>query len=259
MAKIKKNSNGKKYSKKENKKYVLTDGVLYPIYLTGDTHLHMTNGNEKLGPGVWNYSLLPGDAPLTLKNGIQLTNIAGSCGGCCERCLKNCYAKRLGIFRHSTCIPAWGENTVLAKLDPEAFFNEMQKFINRTAVSVIRAHMAGEFFSYKYMKSLNDFAAKNSEIIFYFYTKRYEWLEKLMTEEGLAENFRPTVSIWKNNYDNPMKFHEFIYDDGTDPELEKVFHCPAVDKNGHETGMTCAACKRCQKAKRGMKTAVYAH
>ena len=44
-----------------------------------------------------------------------------------------------------------------------------------------------------------------------------------------------------------------------DKTLEKVYHCPAVDKNGHETGVTCAKCKRCIVAKRGEKTAVYAH
>ena len=29
----------------------------------------------------------------------------------------------------------------------------------------------------------------------------------------IPENVSPTVSIWHKNYDNPNKFHEFIYDD----------------------------------------------
>ena len=249
----------KKANKKVRKVYKLTDGVLYPIYVTGDTHVHITKGNAKLGEGVYNISLLPGDKPLVLKNGVQLVNIVGTCGGCCKECFKDCYAKKACTRQHNTCIPAWGENTVLAREDMNVFFDEIQRFLDRTEVKTFRVHVGGEFFSYEYMQKWNDLAVNNPDTTFYFYTKRYEWLEKLFLEDGLAVNFKPTVSIWHNNYANPYHFHEFIYDDGTDPELEKVFHCPAVNKEGHETGVTCAMCKRCSKAQMGMKTAVYAH
>ena len=36
---------------------------------------------------------------------------------------------------------------------------------------------------------------------------------------------------------------EFIYDDGTEPDVAKLPHCPAVDRNGYETGITCSKCK----------------
>lgn len=246
-------------NKKTAKQYKLTNGVVYPIYMNGNVHLHMSSGNDKLGEGVWNYSLLPGDEPLKLKNGIQLTNVAGTCGGCCKECKKKCYGIKKAKFRHNTCIRAWGENTVLAKTDLESFFREFQAFIDRSVVSLVRAHMAGEFFSLEYMEGLFDFAKRNKDVTFYFYTKRYEWLERLYLDDKMPDNVKPTVSIWHKNYANPLGFHEFIYDDGTDPEVAKLFHCPAVDKHGHETGVTCAMCKRCQKAKMGMKTAVYAH
>ena len=45
----------------------------------------------------------------------------------------------------------------------------------------------------------------------------------------------------------------------TEEYLKNIFHCPAIDKNGHETGVTCASCKRCFSVKNGDKTAVYKH
>ena len=48
--------------------------------------LHISKGNSKLGEGVFNISLLPSDTPLSKKDGTKLTNIAGTCGGCCDNC-----------------------------------------------------------------------------------------------------------------------------------------------------------------------------
>ena len=250
-------------AKKKNKKnYNLINGVVYDLYITGETHIHVSKGNEKLGEGVYNISLLPGDAPLTLKDGTQLTNIAGTCHGCCEDCKGACYAIKSARVHHNKVIPAWGENTMLAKNDMKTFFAELQLFLDRTEVSTMRIHVGGEFFSFEYMVALVQFALKNKDVNFYFYTKRFKWLE--MTEDVFGdrltkENVHPLVSIWHKNYNNPRGFAEFIYDDGTEPELKHVFHCPAVDKDGHETGVTCAKCKRCRNAKKGDKTAVYAH
>lgn len=241
--------------------YKLVNGVVYDLHMDGDTHIHVANGNEKVGKGVWNYSLLPGDEPLKLKNGVQLTNIAGTCDGCCDGCKGVCYAINSATRHHNRVIKAWGENTMLAKNDMETFFAELQNFINRNEVSVMRVHVGGEFFSLLYMIRTIKFSEENPDVVFYFYTKRYEWLEE--TEDKwngkLPENVHPLVSIWHKNYDNPRGFAEFIYDDGTDPGLAKLFHCPAVDKSGHETGVTCSMCKRCRKAKKGDKIAVYAH
>lgn len=251
--------NNKNIKVRNANEYTLTNGVLYPLYLTGDTHFHISNGNEKIGKGIWTFSLLPGDSPLTLKNGVQLTNIEGTCHGCCEGCKNKCYAINAGKRQHNTCIKAWGENTLLAREDMEVFFAEFQNFIDRSMLACIRIHTAGEFFSYNYMKRMNEFAKVNDPIIFYGYTKRFDWLEKLYREEEVAPNFRLNVSIWHKNYSNPLGLPEFIYDDGTEPELKNVVHCPAVTKDGHETGVTCARCRRCWTRKKGDRTAVYAH
>ena len=144
--------------------------------------------------------------------------------------------------------------------DRERFFEDVQRFVDYNMVSVIRIHSSGEFLSYDYFTDWIEFAKNNPEIKFYCYTKRFNFIERYLEAGGvIPENFSINVSIWKKNYDNPHNLPEFIYDDGTEPELNDVLHCPAVDEKGRKTGMTCAACKLCISAKPGQKIAVYAH
>ena len=53
--------------------------------------------------------------------------------------------------------------------------------------------------------------------------------------------------------------NKFVYDDGSDPEIAKMFHCKAVNPDGKSTGLTCDKCGRCFKGNKGLITAVYAH
>jgi hypothetical protein len=57
----------------------------YNLYLNGENHVHISDGNKKLGNGVFNVSLLPSDKPLTKNDGTQLVNICGTCGGVVAR------------------------------------------------------------------------------------------------------------------------------------------------------------------------------
>ena len=43
--------------------------IKYERYLTGDTHVHIQDGNRKLGKGIYSINLLAGDKPLTKKDG----------------------------------------------------------------------------------------------------------------------------------------------------------------------------------------------
>ena len=233
--------------------------IKFETYLTGDTHVHIQDGNRKLGKGIYTINLLAGDEPLTLKDGTQLTNIPGTCGGCCEGCKHDCYAIKTQIFRNNN-IPTWADNTVLAVHEPETFFKEIQQFIDRSMVAAIRFHSFGEIPHYKYLLKMIELAENNPTIAFYTYTKRFSWVEKYLEEhKDLPNNLVMNMSIWHKNYDNPYNLPEFIYDDGTEEDVAQLPHCPAVDKNGRETGMTCAKCKRCLRAKKGSKMAVYAH
>lgn len=234
--------------------------VKYHVELTGDTHIHVSEGNDKLGDGIYNISLLPGSKPLTLKNGTVLTNICGTCNGCCDECGngKGCYAEDFIKFHHNACVIPYAENTVLAREDIDLFFKEIENYLRKSWIGCWRWHVSGEIPSYEYLVKMNELAKKFPYIQFYFYTKRYEWLEKIDAEIGLVKNLVPTVSKgWaENDYANPNNYHEFILDkDGN----AKGFHCPATDKDGHETGVTCSTCRRCPLAKKGMKTYIYKH
>ena len=75
--------------------------VKFESYLTPDTHVHIQDGNRKVGKGIYTINLLAGDEPLTKLDGTQLTNISGTCGGCCEHCKGDCYAIRTQVFRNN--------------------------------------------------------------------------------------------------------------------------------------------------------------
>lgn len=237
-----------------------SEGVKYFLTIDEKTTVRVQNGNSKLGKGIYNVNLLPGDMPLSLKDGTQLTNVAGSCAGCCTGCKDACYAINDTKRYHNTCIPSQGGNTLLARYDRQRFFEDIQRFIDYNMVAAIRVHSSGEFLSYGYFCDWMTLAEKNPDVKFYCYTKRFNFIERYI-ESGkeFPANFTINVSIWDKNYDNPYGLPEFIYDDGTDADLEKLPHCPAVDKNGNKTGVTCAACRACIVAKPGQKMAVYAH
>lgn len=231
--------------------------VKYFAELNEDSHIHVTDGNTKIGK-ILNISTLPTGELLKRKDGLVYTNVKGTCGGCCENCKHDCYAVKFCGVHNNSVIPSYAENTLLLREKPDQYFAELRDILLKNEGAALRVHVSGEFDSYDHMKRHMDLGTEVDNLQ-YFYTKRYAWLEDLDNKGLIPDNVKPTVSIWHNNYDNPNKFHEFIYDDGTDPEVAKLPHCPAVDKNGHSTGVTCDVCKRCQRAERGMKTAVYAH
>lgn len=233
--------------------------IKFERYLTGETHVHIQDGNRKLGKGIYTINLLAGDEPLTKKDGTQLTNISGTCGGCCDKCKDNCYAIKTQLFRNNN-IPSWADNTILATQEPDTFFKEIQQFLDRSMVAAVRFHSFGEIPSFKYLLYMVKLAKENPNVSFYTYTKRFEWVEDYLDAyKEFPSNLVVNMSIWHKNYNNPYNLPEFIYDDGSEEDVSKLPHCPAVDRNGHETGVTCSKCKRCLKAKNGSKIAVYAH
>lgn len=230
----------------------------YNFYYDENTHLHISSGNSGTGKGVYTLNLLSGDEPLTLEDGTVLTNISGTCHGCCDKCKSDCYAIRNQKFR--SCyrnIKSWSENTIIANSNIPQLVDELNNFINNNLVSVFRFHSFGEIPSYEYLIAMNEIAKHNCDIKFYCYTKRFSWLVDYITVYGeFSPNLTILASIWDGNWDNPFELPEFIYDAKRNMQIP---HCPKVDINGHETGVTCAKCKRCFSAKRGTKIAVYPH
>lgn len=230
----------------------------YEINFNGTTNVSISPSNSKLG-NIPNISLLPGSDPLTLKNGTLLTDIQGTCIGCDKDCSDSCYAKSFCKLHHNACVPAYGNNTLLARHELQRYFDGIQHYLDDNIVGVFRYHVAGEIPSYEYLCQMCILAKNNPFTRFYCYTKRFSWIEQYSIENTIPNNMIFLVSIWNGNYSNPLNFPEFIYDDLSDESLKNIPHCPAFDKDGNKTGMTCAKCKQCFSSKNGSKIAVYAH
>lgn len=263
-----------------------------------DARLHVSQGNRKIGKGIWAFSTLPGnkDNLLYVKGKGLLTNIPGTCSHYCTDCFNNgCYAVRDAKLHSNACIPAWGENTLLLREAPKRLFSEIDLFITMKnakylqtkdekyhKVRIWRWHVSGEIESLLQLKLMNEVAIKHPEVNFSVYTKNFDVLIKYIKKykvTSIAENFIINISEWHgvarpflDKY--PGVFNVFEYDDSnlkdcTMPEVDKqrlakIAHCPAVAKDGSHRAdkdgnpITCDHCKRCY-TKTGATTAVYAH
>lgn len=222
---------------------------------------HVSNGNVKIGKIV-NTNLQAGDDDV---NGRIVQK--GSCCGCCATCKRVCYAR--AAYRYDDTIEANADNLFFARNYTEEYFKTVKETLNRKrAFRYHRWHSAGEIPFKTYLDGVVDVAKEVSKMKHYIYTKRYKWVneeigDKANKPKNLTVLFSPPFTCntmekirkWakKNNpYDYPL----FIYDNGNDPEIAKLPHCPAVSCDGHKTGITCDICKRCPN---GFTTAVYAH
>lgn len=215
----------------------------------------IVNGNTKTG-AIPHFSTLSGGDGMEYTNGDAHGVISGTCSGVCEGvCNGACYA--MCETRYPAVLVARTNNTYIVKNRLDLLYTGVVDYVNKHKSTRFRWNASGEIYNDDMFLTMVKIANACPGCNFYTYTKRYEILEKYA--DIIPENLRLSVSIWHNNYDNKFGFHEFIYDDFTQAELENVTHCPAVDKNGKKTGITCAMCGRCATAKKGTKTAVYAH
>lgn len=236
--------------------------VLYEINYDPAMTISLVKGNSKLGKGVFAFNLMPGSKPIATKDKGQLTNVWGTCNGCCDGCEGNCYAVRDARLHHNSVIPSVGKNTVIMRHDMDKGFKQIKEELTKKKVKVLRWQSSGEIMNYNYLLHMVKLAVEFPSVQFYFYTKRFAFMEQYLKECGeLPDNLTCNISEWKGNTEGYQLdgLNKFVYDDGTDAEIEKLVHCPAVDKKGHKTGVTCDECKRCFSGNKGVITAVYEH
>lgn len=238
------------------------ENVLYPMSYHKGMKISFVNGNNKVGKGVWCFNTLPGDKPLAVSTKGQLTNIHGTCNGCCSGCINDCYAIRDAKRHHNSVIPALGKNTLLIRHDMENAFGQIKESIIKNKTKVLRWHSSGEIENYNYLLHMVKLAVELPNVQFYCYTKRFDLIDRYLKEfKKFPKNFVVNISVWHDNdkgYDFG-KCNKFVYDDHTDPKVMKMRHCPAVDKNGKSTGITCSECGWCFRGNYGRITAVYQH
>lgn len=272
--------------------------AIYEIKIE-NARLHVSQGNRKIGKGIWSFSTLPGnqDHLLYVKGKGLLTTVPGTCSKYCEGCAKDgcCYAWRDAKLHSNACIPAWGENTLLLREKPEELFRQIDQFITEKnakyletndekyhKVRIWRWHVSGEIESLHQLEMMDRIAVKHPEVRFSVYTKNYDVLERFLIkygDKGFADNFIINVSEWHGVAKEfltkyPNTFNVFEYDDSNlkgcelseeeKARLTKVTHCPAVTKDGHHAlnaNGEPITCDHCQRCytKTGKRTAVYAH
>ena len=236
--------------------------MLYEINYDKTMRISLVKGNNKLGKGVYAFNTLPGDKPLSTKDKGQLTNVYGTCGGCCDGCEKFCYAVNDARRFHNTVIPSIGKNTVIMRHNIEDGFKQLKEEIVDKKVKILRWHSSGEIMSYDYLLKMVEIAKEFPDVKCYVYTKRFAWVEQYLKEKGMfPDNFICNISEWNGNTKgyNLDGLNRFVYDDGSDESMKKMVHCPAVKKDGTRTNVTCDICGRCFRGNKGLVTAVYDH
>ena len=238
------------------------ENIVYPMTYHEAMTISLVNGNNKVGRGIWCFNTLPGDKPLSTTTRGVLTNINGTWGGCCDGCANKCYAIRDAKLHHNSVIPALSKNTLIARNNIESMFEQLKKGLTKNKAEVLRWHSSGEIENYNYLLHMVRLAVEMPHMKFYCYTKRFNLIDQYLKEhKKLPKNFIVNISVWNGNdkgYDF-KNLNKFVYDDGTDPDVAKMRHCPAVNKNGKSTGVTCAQCGWCFKGNYGRITAVYSH
>lgn len=236
--------------------------MLYEMHYEPTMKISLVKGNSKLGKGVYAFNLLPGDEPLSTKDKGQLTNVSGTCTGCCDGCKNFCYAVADARRYHNTCIPSLAKNTLIVRNDLDGVFEQIKEQVIKKKAKVLRYHSSGEIISYAYLLQMVKLAKELPDIKFYFYTKRFAFVDRYIYKfNKFPDNLIPNISEWNGNTEgyNLRGLNRFVYDDGSNPELAKVVHCPAVNKEGRKTGVTCDQCGRCFRGNDGHITAVYDH
>lgn len=236
--------------------------VLYPMAYEEGMKISLVKGNSKLGKGVYAFNLLPGAEPLSTKTKGKLTDIRGTCGGCCDGCENYCYAVRDAKLYHNTVIPSVAKNTLIMRNDMDGCFKQLKEQLVSKKANILRYHSSGEIETYDQLLHMVRLATEMPQVKFYFYTKRFNILENyLKRNDKLPDNLVANVSEWKGNTKGYKLdgLNVFMYDDGTDQRMKSIVHCPAVDAKGHKTGVTCSQCGRCFSNNAGLITAVYAH
>ena len=122
----------------------------------------LTQGNHKLGGRlVWSFSL-PSARP-------------DVCVGMSELCSRHCYARRMEGFRPAV-LARYEVNRRLS-LSP-AFARRVRAFLVAHAVSVVRLHVGGDFYSVAYARKWLRVMRRSPRVRFYFYTRA--WRDEAM-------------------------------------------------------------------------------
>lgn len=208
-------------------------------------------GNIKTGKSIGTFSKLYGNKEVTCKK-LNMT-VAGSCGGHCAGCEKECYVKK--SYRYDSVIYRHMINTIAFREDLNKAFDDLQKQLSRMRkkFEIVRIDQSGELESMAELHMWCDTAFKEPKTHFYIYTKAYEFTIPYLLNNELPENITVLISVWHDiGYQEYLQVAHlqqvkaFVYDDGYHYDFDIQTYCKAYDDNGkldHE--ITCDRCRKC--------------
>lgn len=259
------------------------EGSWYEVVIPFDEiHLSVQKGGNMKTGKEWLLNTLPGEHYIEA-GGNAITNVHGSCVGCCDGCESFCYAINGTRQHHNSVMPSVIKNLVLYRTDPQRFEDELNAILDswpdekqksddgaKQEEKVFRWHSSGEIESPEYLEMMMRVAEKHPDVHFYSYTKRFDWLSAYLDiHHDFPKNFVWNLSVWG---DNLKKFHFnpaylskvqcFEWKDEISIEdYNHSIHCPAVIHDGKKLGhldhnMTCKKCGMCWKGKLLGKTII---
>ena len=155
------------------------------------TEVAISNGNSKMGD-VTSVSTLP------------FFTCPGRCNGTCAG---KCYAAKIANLRKNV-LQNYANNTALAMLKPELYWEGVAQAIK--GVRFFRFHVSGDIMPGNYLGHMISLAFANPHCEMLCFTKRYEYVNKWIEENGmLPENLHILFSDWNNLKPvNPYKLPE---------------------------------------------------
>jgi len=223
-----------------------------------DLRISLSDGNDKLGKGIYSISTIPTNDYVRYVSGKIVTNVKGTCKNC-QHCKADCYAVQ-SVRQYKKTTIAYAKNTLIARNNPKKYFKQINDFLCENWIGCFRWHVSGDIISDKYFQSMVDIAnGNNADTLFYCYTQRHDIVNKYMDNNGMIPtNLTIIFSSW-GKINNPYQFPEFIVDLGNDEEIKKLPHCPEYNEKGRRTGASCSQCRLCMHLKKGEKIACYKH
>lgn len=135
----------------------------------------LVRGNQKLGPGIFSWSLPAGE----------------TCPGQTPACASHCYAKS-GHYIHQNVKEVHHRNLDLTKDDK--FVGWMGRELRRTMPRVVRIHVSGDFYSPEYTAKWGRIAKAYSETTFFAFTRSWRVPQIRVELNKLAK--LPNVRLW---------------------------------------------------------------
>lgn len=219
---------GIQYDTKRQKIYSPLRGWIKPL---------LVNGNDKLGKGVWNWSMLPGDGDFTVNMGTKANPDWETFHGTCPCNCPGCYAQG-GCYCFNSTRASLARKTELAAKDLDFLKRAILAQIEADGIKILRVHVAGDFFSLDYVDMWREIARAKPDVVMWSYTKNADAVHAFddIANFNMVKSVIPGKGINYGHIDYVIACYEYLVSQG-----KRVYICRCgIDVNQH-----CSDCHGC--------------